>query len=60
MMEDNEKEEDDDNYRMFHEEYGDTAMDDNKEERGEEQRAPDEPADGLGRVISDAKRDCET
>ena len=26
----------------------------------EEQRASDEPTDGLGRVISDAKRECET
>ena len=61
MMEDNEEEEDDDdNYRMFHEEYGDTAMDNNEEEGGEEQRASDEPADGRARIISDAKRDCET
>ena len=59
-MEDNEEKEDDDNYPMFHEEYGDTAMEDNEEEEeGEEQRASDEPADGLGRVISDVKRDCE-
>ena len=58
-MEDNEEEEDDDNYPMFPE-YGDTAMEDNEEEGGDEQRASDEPADDLGRVISDAKRDCET
>ena len=49
MMEDNEEEEDDENYPMFSEEYGDTAMEDNEEEGGEEQRASDEPADGLGR-----------
>ena len=55
MMEDNEEEEADDNYPMFPEEYGDTVMEDNEEEGGE-QRASDEPADGLGRVISDAKR----
>ena len=41
-------------------EYGDTAMEDNEEEGGEEQRASDDPADDLGRVISDSKRDCET
>ena len=58
-MEDNEKEKDDENYPMFSEEYGDTVMEDN-EEGGEEQRASDEPADGLGRVISDAKRECDT
>ena len=40
-------------------EYADTAMEDNKEERGEE-REPDRPADDFGRVISDAKRDCDT
>ena len=33
-------------------------MEDNEEEGGEE-RAPDEPADDLGRVISDAKCDCD-
>ena len=33
---------DDENYRMFSEEYGDTAMEDNEEEGGEEQRTPDE------------------
>ena len=35
-MEDNEEEEDDDNYPMFTEEYGDTAMEYNEEEGGEE------------------------
>ena len=59
-MEDNGEEEDDDNYPMFPEEYGDTAMEDNEEEGGEEQRASDELDDGLGRVISDAKRECDT
>ena len=56
-MEDNEEEEDDDNYPMFPE-YGDTAM---GEAEGEaEEEASDEPADDLGRVIADAKRDCES
>src|SRR5664279_3888560 len=60
MMEDGDEEEnDDDNYRSMFPEYADTAMEDNEEEGGAE-RAPDEPADDLGRVISDAKRDCET
>jgi hypothetical protein len=61
-LEENE-EENDDNYPMSPEEYGDTAMEDNEEEGGgneEEQRASDEPADGLGRVISDAKQQCDT
>ena len=58
MMEDGDEEENDDNCPMFPE-YGDTAVDDNEEEGGEE-RASVEPADDLGRVISDAKRDCET
>ena len=40
-------------------EYADTTMEDNEEEGGEE-REPDQPADDLGRVISDAKRDCDT
>ena len=40
-------------------EYANTAREDNEEEGGEE-REPDEPADDLGRVISDAKRDCDT
>ena len=53
-MEDNEEEEDDDNYPMFPEECGDTVMEDVEEEGGEH-RASDEPADGLGGVISDAK-----
>ena len=62
-LEDNEEEEDDDSYPMSPEEYGDTAMEDNEEEGGgneEEHRASDEAADGLGRVISDAKRQCDT
>jgi len=65
-QEDNEEEEDDDSYPMSPEQFGDTAMEDNEEDgapRGdneEEQRESDETADGLGRVISDAKRDCET
>ena len=59
-MEDNEEEEDDDSYPMSPEGNGDTTMENNEEEGGDEQRASDEPTDGLGRVISDAKRDCET
>ena len=59
-MEDNEEEEDDDSYPMSPEGNGDTAMEYNEEEGGHEQRASDEPTDGLGRVISDEKRDCET
>ena len=35
MMEDNGEEEDDDNYPMFPEEYGDTAMEENEEDGGE-------------------------
>src|SRR3954466_7282726 len=65
-QEDNEEEEEDDSYPMSPEEFGDTAMEDNEEvgaprgDNEEEQRESDETADGLGRVISDAKRDCET
>jgi hypothetical protein len=62
-LEENEEEEDDDSYPMSPEEYGDTAMEDNKEEGGgneEEQQASDEPADGLGWVILDAKQQCDT
>ena len=58
-MEDGDEEDNDDNYRSMFPEYGDTAMEDNEEEGGEE-RAPDEPADDLGQAISDAKRDCDT
>jgi hypothetical protein len=58
MMEDGEEEENDDNYPMFPE-YNDTAMEDSKVEGGDEQ-ASVEPADDLGQVIFDAKRDCET
>ena len=60
MIEDNKEEEDADSYPMSTEGNGDTAMENNEEEGGDEQRASDEPTDGLGRVISDAKRDCET
>ena len=58
MMEDSDKEDNDDNYQSMFPEYADTAMEDNEEEGGEE-RAPDDPAD-LGRAISDAKRDYDT
>ena len=54
MMEENEEDEDDDSYPMFPE-YGDTATG-----GAEDEEAPDEPADDLGRVIADAKSDCET
>jgi hypothetical protein len=37
-------------------EYADTAMENNEEEDQGEEREPDEPADDLGRVISDARR----
>ena len=60
MMEDGDEEENnDDSYRSMFAEYADTAMEENEEE-GAEERVPDEPADDLGRVISDAKRDCDT
>ena len=51
-MEDNEEEENDDNYPIFPE-YGDTAMEENEEEEGEEW-ASDEPVDDLGRATVDA------
>jgi hypothetical protein len=61
MMEDGDEEEnDDDNYRSMFPEYADTAMEDNEEEGQGEERAPDEPADDLSRVISDAWRGCDT
>ena len=61
MMEDGDEEEnDDDNYRSMFPKYADTAMEDNEEEGQGEERAPDEPADDLGRVISDARRGCDT
>jgi hypothetical protein len=60
MMEDSEEEEnDDDNYRSMFPEYADTAMEDNVEEGQGEEWAPDETADVLGRVISDARRDYD-
>ena len=60
MMDDGDEEDNDDNYRSMFTEYGDTAMEDNEEEGQGEERAPDEPADDLGRVISDARRGCDT
>jgi hypothetical protein len=60
MMEDEEEEEEnDDNYHHMFPEYGDTTMEDGEEEGGDK-RASVELADDLSRVISDAKRDCET
>jgi hypothetical protein len=58
MMENNNEEENDDNYPMYPE-YGDTVMEDNEEEEGEE-RASDEPADDLGRAIANAHLDYES
>jgi hypothetical protein len=56
MMEDGDEEEnDDDNYRSMFPEYADTAMEDNEAEGQGEERAPDEPADDLDRVIFDAR-----
>jgi hypothetical protein len=61
MMEDGDEEENnDDNYRSMFPEYADTAMKDNEEEGQGEERAPYEPADDLGWVISDARRGCDT
>jgi hypothetical protein len=61
MIEDDDEEENDnDNYRSMFPEYADTAMEDNEEEDQGEKRAPDEPVDDLGRVISDARRGCDT
>ena len=54
MMEENEEEDDEDNYPMFPE-YGDTATG-----GADEEEASDKPTDDLGRVIADAKRDCES
>jgi hypothetical protein len=60
MMEDDDEEDnDDDNYRSMFPEYADTAMEDNEEEGQGEEGALDEPADDLGRVISDARRGCD-
>ena len=58
MMEDEDEEDNDDYYGSMLHENDDTAMEDNEE--GGEEQAPDEPADDLGRAISDAKRDCGT
>jgi hypothetical protein len=64
-MEDNEEEEDDDNYPEFPE-YGDTFMGEAEEEakggsEGEAKgEAHDEPPNGLGQTIVDARRECET
>ena len=55
MMEDgNEEENDDDNYRSI---FLDTEMEDyeKQQEEEDEEWAPDEPTDDLGRIISDAR-----
>ena len=54
------KRNDDDNYRSMFPEYADTAMKDSEEEGQGEERSPDEPTDDIGRVISDARRGCDT
>ena len=60
-MEDGDEEEDnDDQYRSMFSECDDTAMEDNEEEGQGEEQEPDEPVDDLGRVISDARRGCDT
>jgi hypothetical protein len=58
MMEDGEEEENDENYSHMFPEYSDTSKEDNEE--GGDEWASVEPVDNLSRVISDAKRDCET
>jgi hypothetical protein len=61
MMEDNNEEEnDDDKYQSMFSKCVDTTMEDNEEEGHGEERAPDEPADDLGRVISDARPGYDT
>ena len=59
MMEDNEEEENDNDYPTMSPEYDGTTMEDNDEEEDEEW-ASNLPDDELGRVISDAKQNCET
>ena len=60
MMEDGDEEEiDDDIFRSMYPEYADTAMEDNEKE-GDAERAADKTVDDFGRVISDARRDCDT
>jgi hypothetical protein len=60
MMEDDDEEENnDDNYRSMFPKYADTAMEDNEKEDQGEEREPNEPADDLGWVISDAWRGCD-
>jgi hypothetical protein len=62
-LEENKEEEGDASYPMSPEEYGDTVMEDNEEKGGgieEEEHASNEPADGLGRAISEAKQQCDT
>jgi hypothetical protein len=55
MEDDNEEENDDEKYQSMFPEYADTAMEDNEEEGQGEEQAPDEPADDIGWVISDAR-----
>jgi hypothetical protein len=57
MMEDNDKEENDDNYPVYPK-TTDTAMEDNEEEGKE--RASDVPADDLVQVIVDAQIDYKS
>jgi hypothetical protein len=60
MQDDDEEENDDDNNRSIFPEYADTAMEDNEEDDQGVERAPDEPADDLSRVITDVRRGCDT
>ena len=61
MMEDGDEEENEnDNYRSM---FPDTEMEDSEqqqEEEDEERASEDEPADDLGRIISDARLGCDT
>jgi hypothetical protein len=41
-------------------EYADITMEDNEDEGQGEEQASDEPANDLGRIISDARRGCDT
>jgi hypothetical protein len=61
IMEDGDEEEnDDENYQSMFLEYANTVMEDNEEEGQDEEWAPGEPTDDLGRVIFDARRGCDT
>jgi len=61
-MEDNEEEEDEDEYHHMFPEYGDTGTGGDEEDALDEpaDEPTDEPANELGRVIADAKEECES